>query len=305
MNETKICYQCNITKPLNSFNKRKQNKDGYKIICRDCCKIEYYENQEYNKEKSKLYYYNNKEKRSQKMAVYYEQNKEEIKQQSKEYYHENKNNSDFYNNINRSLINQKKKERRQKHSILREQQKIQEMIDLEACSPLEKQCSNCKIVKIIWEFSRSKNTLLGRMIICKNCQSIYRKNYQIENKDILAKKQKIYNQEIHRKIANRLRARMRKAVRNYQANKKETTLKYLGCSISDFVNHLEKQFTSDMNWTEFLKGSIHIDHILPFCQYDLSQEENLYKVCNYSNLRPLWDTDNISKCAQDKLLSIH
>ena len=60
-----------------------------------------------------------------------------------------------------------------------------------------------------------------------------------------------------------------------------------------------------MNWAEFLKGSIHIDHILPLCQFDLSQEENLYKVCNYNNLRPLWDTDNISKCAQDKLLSIH
>ena len=69
------------------------------------------------------------------------------KQQSNEYYHKTKT-IQIYNKINRSLINQEK-ERRQKHSILREQQKIQEMIDLEACSPLEKQCSNCKIVKII------------------------------------------------------------------------------------------------------------------------------------------------------------
>ena len=98
------------------------------------------------------------------------------------------------------------------------------MIDLEACSPLEKQCSNCKIVKIIWEFSRGKNTLLGRMTICKNCQSIYRKNYQIKNKDILAEKQKFYNQKIHRKLANRLRGRMRKSIKNYQANKKKRPL---------------------------------------------------------------------------------
>ena len=305
MNETKICYKCNITKPLNNFNKQKQNKDGYKSICRDCCKIEYYENQEYNKEKSKLYYYNNREKRSQKMAVYYEQNKEEIKQQSNKYYHQNKNDPNFYQNREKNKINKNKKKYRQKQSIIRQQQKIQEMIDLEACSPLEKQCSDCKIVKIIWEFSRGKNTLLGRKTICKDCQSIHRKKYQIENKDILAKKQKIYNQEIHRKIANRLRARMRKAIKNYQANKKETTLKYLGCSISDFIIHLEKQFIPNMNWEEFLKGNIHIDHTLPFCQFDLSQEENLYKICNYINLRPLWAKDNLIKCSQDKKLSIH
>ena len=46
------------------------------------------------------------------------------------------------------------------------------------------------------------------MTICKNCQSIYRKNYQIKNKDILAEKQNSIT-KIHRKLANRLRGRMK------------------------------------------------------------------------------------------------
>lgn len=301
----KKCNYCFKEKGLEDFPKLKSSSDGYRKICKECRNKTNKKYKIQTQNRNKLYYQNNKEKFHEHYLFYYEQNKEIIKQQSNEYYHENKNNPDFYNNINRNLINQKKKNRRQKRAILREQRKIQEMIDLEACSPLEKQCSDCKILKIVWKFSKQNNGLLGRKTICKNCQSIYRKNYQIENKDILAEKQKVYNEQIHRKIANRLRARMRKAVKNYQANKKETTFKYLGCSISNFVNHLEKQFTSDMNWTEFLKGSIHIDHILPLCQFDLSQEENLYKACNYNNLRPLWNTDNISKCAQDRLLSIH
>ena len=36
-----------------------------------------------------------------------------------------------------------------------------------------------------------------------------------------------------------------------------------------------------------------------------NKEENLYKVCNYKNIQLLWAKDNLSKCAQDKLLSIH
>ncbi|MEK6878941.1 MAG: hypothetical protein AABY22_05000, partial [Nanoarchaeota archaeon] len=89
------------------------------------------------------------------------------------------------------------------------------MFDLEACSSLEKECSGCKIMKSTWEFSVQKNGLLGRKSICKDCQSTYRKQYQIDNKDILAEKQKIYNQKLHRKIANRLRSSMRRAVKRY------------------------------------------------------------------------------------------
>ena len=35
---TKSCIKCEILKDLNDFHKRKISKDGYKNICKLCCK---------------------------------------------------------------------------------------------------------------------------------------------------------------------------------------------------------------------------------------------------------------------------
>ncbi len=304
-NLNKICATCKIEKPLELFGAMKTNTDGHRNICKNCRKNYYYKNHKKLLEEKKEHYAQNKEMYQKSFKKYYEKNKKEIINKVNKHYHQNKNDPNFYYNREREKINQKKKERRQKQSIIREQQKIQEMFDSKIFILLEKQCTECKITKTMWEFNKQINSLLNRKAICRNCQSGYRKQYQIDNKEILAEKQKIYNQKLHRKIANRIRSAMRRAVKDYRANKKETTFEYLGCSISYLVEHLEKQFTPDMNWDEFKKGDIHIDHISPLCEYDLTKEENLYKVCNYTNLRPLWWEDNLTKTTQDKKLSIH
>ena len=332
-NPNKICSTCGKEKFIEEFGIMKTNPDGYRNTCKDCRKNFYYSNHEKMLREKKEHYLQNKEMYQKSQKKYYEQNKEEIKQQSNEYYHKNKDNPDFYNKINRSLINQKKKERRQKHSILREQQKIQEMIDLEACSPLEKQCSNCKIIKTIYEFNKMNNVLLGRKTICRECQKQYKNKYYEENRETLLQKdrefkknnpEKVkeqarkyyssdhgkkvrydYKQREQVKIANRLRAALRKTVKEYDANKSQPSLNYLGCSIDNFIIYLKSQLKDNMTWEKVLDGSIHLDHFLPLCALDLTKEENLYKVCNYKNIQLLWAKDNLSKCAQDKLLSIH
>ncbi len=56
---------------------------------------------------------------------------------------------------------------------------------------------------------------------------------------------------------------------------------------------LAAKFTNGMAWDDY--GDWHIDHILPCISFDLS-DENQQKICfHYTNLQPLWATDNLKK----------
>ena len=73
--------------------------------------------------------------------------------------------------------------------------------------------------------------------------------------------------------------------------KKNKTFDIVGCSPESLKEHLEKQFTNGMTWDN--RSEWHIDHIIPLSS--AKTEEELYKLCHYSNLQPLWAGDNLSK----------
>jgi len=77
--------------------------------------------------------------------------------------------------------------------------------------------------------------------------------------------------------------------------KKSHSEKYLGCSFEELKQHFEKQFTLNMTWDNYGMYGWHIDHIVPLSAFDLSVESNLYKAWHYTNLQPLWSTDNLRK----------
>ena len=68
----------------------------------------------------------------------------------------------------------------------------------------------------------------------------------------------------------------------------------IGCSIEELKQHLEKQFTLGMNWKNYGYGW-HVDHIKPCAFFDFSKEEEQKKCFNYTNLQPLWATENFKK----------
>lgn len=102
------------------------------------------------------------------------------------------------------------------------------------------------------------------------------------------------------------RSRMRNLLRDLKVERENSSLAYLGCDRAFFKRHIESQFTEGMTWENYGRGRDKwvIDHIKPCCSFDLTKEEEQRVCFNWSNLRPLWTLDNISKIAQDKLLSI-
>jgi hypothetical protein len=69
-------------------------------------------------------------------------------------------------------------------------------------------------------------------------------------------------------------------------------MEYLGCTIGEFKEHIEKQFTDGMTWENH--GEWHIDHIIPL-QYNNPTIEEVIERLHWTNTQPLWATENISK----------
>jgi hypothetical protein len=124
----------------------------------------------------------------------------------------------------------------------------------------------------------------------------YQKEYRDNNKDSLQeyinqyKKERRENDVIF-KLRNNLSHRTRQIFKYFNTEKKDKTFDIVGCSPKFLKEHLELQFVDGMNWDN--RNKWHIDHIIPLSS--AKTEEELYKLCHYSNLQPLWAEDNLKK----------
>jgi len=71
------------------------------------------------------------------------------------------------------------------------------------------------------------------------------------------------------------------------------TMDIIGISIDGFREHLKSKFTEGMSFDNYGKRGWHIDHIIPLSS--ANTEEEVIKLCHYTNLQPLWWDDNIKK----------
>jgi len=72
----------------------------------------------------------------------------------------------------------------------------------------------------------------------------------------------------------------------------------LGCDIPFLRAYIERQFQDGMTWENRSLYGWHIDHIRPCASFDLTNPEEQKKCFHYTNLRPLWAKDNLSKGAK-------
>lgn len=167
---------------------------------------------------------------------------------------------------------------------------------------LYKNCIKCKIEKSWLEYYTHYNK--EKSSTCIECVKKSSEKWTKCNRDLVnerARKNK-YTQkrskiDMNFRLRKNLSQRLRGALKNN--SKKSSILKYLGCSISDLIKHLESQFKDGMSWNNY--GKWQIDHIIPLSLYDLTDENNVYKLCHYTNLQPLWTEENLKK--GNKLIS--
>jgi hypothetical protein len=134
-----------------------------------------------------------------------------------------------------------------------------------------------------------------------------KKKYYNENKDVILLKTKIYRKKNKQKrnsleknkkkndkiyqLLTGMRSRLSTYLKKQNITKRNRTFEIIGCSPEFLKEHLEKQFISGMTWEN--RNEWHIDHIIPLSS--AKTEEELYKLCHYTNLQPLCAEDNIKK----------
>ena len=118
----------------------------------------------------------------------------------------------------------------------------------------------------------------------------YTRTESTKIKKQLRKKQRKMEDPIYA-MTERLRNRLHVALRNAGFKKNSCTEKMLGCTFKQFAKHIESQFPDGMSWDN--RSEWHLDHILPLsCATTI---EGLEKLSHYTNIRPLWAAENLSK----------
>jgi len=135
----------------------------------------------------------------------------------------------------------------------------------------------------------------------------WRKNNPNKSKEISKKyrqnnptKLKEYYNEPKVRVLGNLRNRIKNYLKLNHISKKNKTFEIVGCTPEFFKEHLERQFKDNMNWDNYGLYGWHIDHIIPLSS--AKTEEEIYKLCHYTNLQPLWAEENIKK--SNKLIII-
>lgn len=95
------------------------------------------------------------------------------------------------------------------------------------------------------------------------------------------------------KIIHNSRSRIRSIIKSKNGLKKDKTLSIIGCTYDELMTHIEQQFTEGMNWENYGYYGWHIDHIIPLSLAETV--DDVYKLCHYSNLQPIWWKDNLIK----------
>ena len=199
----------------------------------------------------------------------------------------------------------------------------------------KKICSKCKEEKEVCDFVKRKDSKDGFRSECKSCGkksrlnnkthlleyskkwrasntehiSNYNKNYNKKNMEMVKKYQKEWyvknKDKINKKIKLRketdsiyliscnVRKRMSEYIKKNNILKSNKTFDIVGLTPKELSNHLELNFNEGMSWDNYGVYGWHIDHIIPLSS--AKNEDELYKLCHYTNLQPLWWFDNLSK----------
>lgn len=95
------------------------------------------------------------------------------------------------------------------------------------------------------------------------------------------------------KIKEQVRNMIRTSFRKKGLSKSKKTEEILGCNLNFFYEYLLKTFYNNYGYEYNFKERVEIDHIKPL-KYATTEEE-VIKLCHYTNLQLLKAKDNLEK----------
>jgi len=190
--------------------------------------------------------------------VYYSKNKETISLKSKKYYEDN---------------------------VDRYQKKHKEYYQNNRDKVLERTKLNQKNNRDILRSREWVKNNPDKVIENKNKLKIKTPNYHTEYISNRKKNDSLF------KLTMNIRRRLLLFFKSKNIKKNNKTFEIIGCTPKFLKEYLEKQFANGMNWDNH--GEWHIDHKIPLSS--ANTEEEVYELCYYTNLQPLWAEDNMKK----------
>jgi len=155
-----------------------------------------------------------------------------------------------------------------------------------------KNCCTCKEWKPLDEYNVATKHWDKLRNDCKICLVKYRKkNVKKISASYIQYEKARKKTDPAFKLLKTLRSRLSNAVTTIK--KSDTTFNLTNCSINFLMGYLEGKFTEGMTWENH--GEWHIDHITPCCSFNLEKDDEQKKCFHYTNLQPLWATDNLVK----------
>jgi hypothetical protein len=107
-------------------------------------------------------------------------------------------------------------------------------------------------------------------------------------------------EDLHTRIASALRSRARHSLTGRP--KAGSAVHDLGCTIAQFVEHVERQFRDGMTWENW--GPVwELDHVRPLGSFDLSDREQYVAAAHHTNYQPLLVADHAAKTARELIVT--
>ena len=181
-----------------------------------------------------------------------------------------------------------------------------------------KYCPKCKTEKSVTDFYVDRHSPDGYATACKACRKAYmdgRRDQQKEYRERNKEKIYAYNSEyrkrdyVKKKANDRIvekynsddffrlkmcvRAEIRSGFTRKGFTKSETTEKLVGCTLEEFIGHLKATYFRNYGVEYDGTQKVHIDHIIPIATAET--EEEVKKLCHWSNLQLLNAEDNLAK----------
>ena len=290
--ETKVCNKCGIEKPIDEYWKYKRyGKEYTHTACKECLKKQHKEYHDKNIEKIKLkkkeYAINNKEHIKQYKKEYYEKHKEEISKKGKLNYQKNK---DYINKRNKKWVENNKEK------VLKYQKEYRK--------------NNAERISIVCKEYRNKHKERKKEIDRKyyeehknNIDFILKKKekqkeYSERNRNkIRERNKKRYNEDNIYRLKQQIRHLINQSFKRKGHKKGTKTEKIIGCCYNELMEHLLQTFKSNYGYEWDRVEPVHIDHIIPLAT--AKTEEDIIKLCHYTNLQLLKAKDNLRKNAKN------